>query len=119
MREKCEAIPVQDVGQEGEVFYTVDVDIPAGLPAGGRYYFSSSPDMAAGVVVDDGLFVLLNGEVDFSYDFSTEHSVPTPVVIEVPREKVAAWSGQTIRVEYRDLYGVSVHASDIWLIWVP
>ncbi len=114
-----EEFPMRPVEYQGEVFYTSTVDIPGHLPAGGHFYFSSTPDIIAEVVVDDGLFVLLNGEVDFSYDFSVEHGVPTLVIVEIPHENVASWAGQTITIEYRDMYSCVVRASDIWLIWIP
>jgi hypothetical protein len=112
------AIPVRPVNHRGEIFYTRSVEIPAQIPPSGHFYFSSQPDTVANVLVDDELAVLLNGEEVFIYDFSTSGS-PKPTVLEVPRQIIEQWAGQTVVVEYRDVYGSVVEASEIWLIWVP
>jgi hypothetical protein len=71
------------------------------------------------VFVDDALEVSSEGEQVFDYLFSTESISPIPVVVEIPRSVMESLAGQTIAVEYRDVYGVIVGASEMWLIWTP
>ena len=114
-----ETIPVRGVIEQGETFYTTTLEIPSRLPAGGHFYFSASPDAATEILVDDGMYVLLDGTVSFSYEFSSPEHPPIPAIVEIPRETVERWAGQTVTIEYRDLYAAIVQASAIWLIWVP
>ncbi len=39
--------------------------------------------------------------------------------VEVTRATMEQLAGQTVTVEYRDVYGDSVEASEMWLIWTP
>ena len=112
------AIPWRSVTDPGETFFTTSVRVPAVLPLGGHFYFSSAPDSAVVIVVDDELVVLLEATEVFTYNFGTGGFV-TPAYVEVPRATVEQWGGQRITIEYRDLYGVAVSASPMWLIWVP
>ena len=112
------AYPPRSVTVTGETFYSTTLEIPAQLPSGGHFYFSGSPTSVTEILVDDGLFVLLNGVESFSYDFSADGS-PTPAIVEIPRAVVETWAGQQIVVEYRDIYGFVVQADEIWLIWAP
>jgi hypothetical protein len=113
------AIPERDADYPGEVFYTVTLTIPARLPDNGHFYFSASPDSVTETLVDDALFVLLGNTVSFSYAFSIPQHPPIPAIVEIPRPTVESWAGQTITIEYRDLYGSIVQASEIWLVWTP
>jgi hypothetical protein len=113
-----DAIPVRPVVERGEVFYTQSVRMPAQLPTGGRFYFSSEPDRVAEALVDDKLAVLLRGEEVFVYNFSTSGH-PEAGLVEVPRPVVEQWVGKTLVVEYRDVYASVVEASEMWLVWVP
>ncbi len=92
--------------------------IPDQLPTGGKFYFSSQPDMVAEVLVDDELATLSGGVEVFSYNFSSGGS-PRPAIVEVPRMVMEQLAGKTVSIEYRDIYGSVVEASDMWLIWVP
>jgi hypothetical protein len=114
-----EAIPLRPVTGQGETFYTTTLEIPARLPEGGHFYFSASPESVTEIVVDDALFVLLGDTVSFEYAFSNLQHPPLPAIVEIPRSTVESWAGQTITIEYRDLYGVVVEASEIWLVWEP
>jgi uncharacterized repeat protein (TIGR01451 family) len=111
-------IAERGVTHQGEVFYTILLHLPAELPAGGRFYFSSKPDVVAPTLVDDMLAVMLDGIDVFSYDFSTSGD-PQSAVVEVPRTTVEQLAGRTVGVEYRDVYGYIVEASPMWLIWMP
>jgi hypothetical protein len=113
-----DTIPKRPVAYWSEVFYSKSVEIPAQLPPGGHFYFSSQPAPVVPVVVDDELAVLLGGQELFTYDFSTSGH-PVPAIVEVPRATMDQIAGQTITLEYRDSYGSFVEASPIWLIWVP
>jgi hypothetical protein len=114
-----DAIPVRGVAHQGEVFYTTAVRMPDALPSGGRFYFSSQRDAVAEVLVDDELSVLLDGVEVFTYRFSSAGTLPEPAVVEVPRTTMERLVGRTATVEYRDVYGVVVEASAVWLIWAP
>jgi CSLREA domain-containing protein len=80
--------------------------------------FSSQRDAVAAVLVDDELAVLLDETDVFTYDFSTS-SLPEPAIIEMPRTTVEGLAGRTVTIEYRDVYGIVVEASTMWLIWRP
>ena len=103
---------------QGEIFYTKSLRIPDALPPGGHYFLSSQPDTIAEVLADDELAITLNGVQLYAYDFSTGGS-PVPAVVALPHATMDQLPGQTIVVEYRDLYGHVVQASAMWLIWVP
>jgi hypothetical protein len=113
-----DAIPERPVAYQGEIFYTTSVRIPDELPSGGHFYFSSQRDAVAEVLVDDELAVLLDGAEVFAYNFSTSGR-PVPAVVQVPRTTMEQLTGQTVTVEYRDLYAALVEASAVWLIWSP
>jgi hypothetical protein len=114
-----DAIRARAVTRQGEVFYATSVRVPASLPSGGHFYLSTQPYTLTPVLVDDGLFVLLNGNEVFRRDFSAGHAYPTAAVIELPRATVEQWAGRIIAVEYRDIYAQYVYASNMWLIWMP
>jgi len=111
-------IPARDVAYQGEVFYRRTVQIPAELPSGGKFYFSSRRDAVAEVLVDDELAVLLDGVDVFTYLFSGSGS-PVPALVEVPRTTMVQLAGRTAVIEYRDVYSSLVEASEMWLIWMP
>lgn len=104
---------------KGEVFYTTSIQVPSPLPAGGRFYFSSAADRVSQVVVDDDLVVLLNGATIFVYHFSPGGQVPNHAIVEVSRATMEQLAGKTVVVEYRDVYGTLVEATEMWLIWTP
>jgi hypothetical protein len=112
------AIPERPATHQGEVFYTMSVRLPDELPPGGHFYFSSQRDAVAEVMVDDLLVILLDGVEVFAYDFSTSGH-PEPAILEVPRSTMEQLVGQTITIEYRDVYSSMVGASEMWLIWMP
>jgi parallel beta-helix repeat protein len=114
-----DAIPVRAVAYQGEVFYTAIVPMPEPLPSWGRFYFSSQRDAVAEVLVDDELAVLLEGRPVFTYRFSSEGHEPEAAVVEVPRAVMEQLAGRVATVEYRDVYGVLVQASAVWLLWTP
>jgi hypothetical protein len=113
-----DAIPRRAVVYQGEVFYTASVRMPDKLPSDGHFYFSSRRDAVAEVVVDDLLAIMLDGSEVFAYDFSTS-GLPEPTILEVPRPTMEQLAGQTVTIEYRDVYGVFVMASEMWLVWKP
>jgi hypothetical protein len=113
-----DAIPKRPILDWGEVFYSVSVRVPDELPSGGAFVFSSRRDAVAEVWVDDELAILLDGDEVFAYDFSTS-GIPRSDIVEVSRETMEGLIGQTITIEYRDMYGAFVDASPMWLLWVP
>jgi uncharacterized repeat protein (TIGR01451 family) len=114
-----DAIPVRSVAFQGETFYSTTIQIPARLPPAGSFYLSSEPDQVSPVLVDDDLVILLNDIEHFTYHFSAGGRPPQPAIVEVPRETMEPLAGQTVIVQYRDVYGDVVEASPMWLIWVP
>jgi uncharacterized repeat protein (TIGR01451 family) len=112
------AIATRPVSHQGETFYRVAVTIPTPLPSNGHFYFSTSPTTLTKVVVDDEIVLLLGGKEIFSFDFSNGGS-PQTAIVEVPRSVMEQLTGQTVQVEYRDVYGIVVRASEMWLIWLP
>lgn len=76
------------------------------------------PDVVTPVLVDDEMAVLLNGAEIFTYDFSSSGS-PKSAMLEVPRATMGQLAGQTVTIQYRDIYDVVVKATEMWLIWVP
>ena len=75
-------------------------------------------DAVAGVRVDDELTILLDEAEVFAYNFSTG-GYPMSATVEVPRTTMEQLAGQTVTVEYQDIYGKVVEASAMWLIWIP
>lgn len=113
------AIPARPVAFQGEVFYTTLVQIPTSLPVSGKFYFSSEPGLVSQVVVDDDLVILLDGSSQFTFHFSPGGQPVQPASVEVPRAILEELAGQTVIIEYRDIYAGLVYASEMWLIWTP
>jgi hypothetical protein len=109
------AIPISVPAQPGEIFYTTTITIPAELPAGGRFYLSSSPTSAQPALVDDELLMLHGATTIFSHVYST--SRPVPQLVEVPRATLAAVAGQTVTVQFADRYSGEVQSTPMYLIW--
>jgi hypothetical protein len=105
-------IPARPVIHQGEVFFSRQVRIPQIIPPTGRFYFSSQPNLPANIFVDDVMVVLDNGNEVFSY-FGNQ-----PGIAEVPRSVIEQMAGKIVTIQYRDLYGFEVEASEMWLIWV-
>jgi hypothetical protein len=114
-----DAIPARAVAYRGEVFYTTVAQMPENLPDGGHFYLSSRPDHVAEVVVDDAIIILLDGGQVFSYTFSDNGQSPEPAIVQVPRTTMETLAGQTVTIEYHDVYATLVSASEMWLIWSP
>ena len=114
-----DAIAVRAAAYQGEVFYTATVPMPEPLPASGHFYFSSQGDAVTEVLVDDELAVLLEGTPVFTHRFSSEGREPEAAVVEVPRAVMEQLAGQVVTLENRDVCGVLVQASALWLLWVP
>lgn len=113
------AIPSRPIAFQGEVFYTTSVQIPGALPVSGKFYFSSEPNLISPVVVDDDLVILLDGSSRFTFHFSPGGQPVQPAIVEIPRTTMEQLAGQTVTIEYRDIYAGVVYASEIWLIWTP
>lgn len=114
-----QAIPPRPIAFQGEIFYTTSVQIPGALPMSGKFYFSSEPDRISPVVVDDDLVILLNGSNRFTFHFSSAGQPVQPAIVEVPRATMEQLAGQTVTIEYRDIYAGIVYAGEVWLIWSP
>jgi hypothetical protein len=113
-----DAIPTRSAAYQGETFYSTTLQIPNELPASGHFYLSSLPDAVAEALVDDKLAIVLTNDDIFVFNFSTS-GYPEPAIVEIPRAVMEQMSGQTVTVEYRDVYGSLVGANAMWLIWIP
>lgn len=113
-----QAITRRPVTSRGEVFYRQTVRIPTNLPTGGHFYLSSNPSLLQPVLVDDLVALMSGGQDVFTYNFSVNRT-PAPALVEVPAATLNSLAGQTVTIEYRDVYAQVVEASAIWLIWVP
>jgi len=112
------AVAMRPVAYQGEVFYRISLQIPTTLPSSGRFYFSSQRDAVAEALVDDELVIVSGGADVFTYLFSTS-GLPQPAIVQVPRATMESLAGQTVTIEYRDVYASVVQASAMWLIWTP
>ena len=74
--------------------------------------------------------VVKNGSDLFSHDFGAATQVETeiaaagidkitPEIVEVPRSVAEEMAAGGTTLEYRDVYGGVVNASEVWFIWVP
>ncbi len=70
-------------------------------------------------MVDDAMVILLDGTEVFTCAFSVSNKPPEPAIVEVERGTMEQLAGYTVTIEYRDVYGVIVEASEMWLIWTP
>ncbi|MCB8928566.1 MAG: right-handed parallel beta-helix repeat-containing protein [Ardenticatenaceae bacterium] len=111
-------IPVRDVQAFHETFFSTAIQIPADLPPTGDFYFSAQPYAVSPVLVDDEIIVRVNGSIIYTHDFSAD-GLPQFATLIIPRPLMEQISGQTAVIEYRDVYGNVVTASEMWLIWVP
>ncbi len=106
----------------GEVFYSTTLVMPPTLPVTGHFYLSAHPDRLVPVVVDDAVALLVGDQEVFQYQFSrpgNPPSEPIPAVVEIPMTVMQPLAGKTVRLEYRDVFGVLVAAGEVWLIWTP
>ena len=111
-------IPVRDVQTVHETFYSTTIQIPQDMPSTGNFYLSAQPDAISPVLVDDEIIIKVNGSIVYTHDFSAG-GLPQFATLIIPRPLMEQMSGQTTTVEYRDVYGNVVTASEMWLIWVP
>ncbi|MFP4395331.1 MAG: hypothetical protein ACLFTI_08720, partial [Anaerolineales bacterium] len=113
----------REIVYQGEVFYRTTFALPSELPTDGRYYLSSSSDSVAEIMVDDALALVdANGEDAFYYLFSADGDPPAPpepAIVEIPAATMAQLAGQTVTLEYRDVFASVVEATEVWLIYVP
>ncbi len=111
-------IPIQATIQ-GAIFYTATIAIASNIPTTGQFFLSSQPNQISPIVVDDELAIMLNGNELFVKLFSSAGQLVQPEIVELPRPIAEQMAGQTVAIIYRDVYGYSVSASSVWLIWVP
>ncbi|MCP4421845.1 MAG: hypothetical protein GY805_34970 [Chloroflexi bacterium] len=111
-------IPQRRVQYPREVFYSTTIQVPQEIPATGNFYLSAQPNAIEEVLVDDEVVIELDGSVIFTHDFSTS-GFPQYATIVIPRITMEQMAGQTVIVEYHDVYDSVVTASEMWLIWVP
>jgi hypothetical protein len=112
-------IPGRPIIVMGEVFYTTTANIGANLPPDGTFYLSSSTNTPVAAAVDDEVVILLNGTELFSFTYGQLGSGVTPALVEVPRSVMQQIAGETVTIEFRDVYGVIVAATVMYLIWSP
>ena len=112
-----EAIAPRPAAVAGEVFYTTMVAIP-NLPAEGAFYLSANTTTPVNTVVDDEVSIWLSGQKLFSYDYSETGELESALVA-IPRSVMEQIAGQSVEVQFRDLYAGEVLATEMYLIWVP
>ncbi len=113
------AITQRPVVVEGETFYTHTLSLATSLPADGYFYFSNDSHQVLPVLVDDQLALVQDEQDIFTYTFSLEGESPKQDLVEVPRQVVNTIVESDVILAYRDVYGVVVEASEMWLIWSP
>ncbi|MAU00892.1 MAG: hypothetical protein CL608_27420 [Anaerolineaceae bacterium] len=111
-------IPQRDVQAVREIFYSTTIDIPQELPPSGNFYLSAQSSAISPVIVDDEIIMKLDGSIVYTHDFSAGGQ-PQSATLIVPRPLIEQMKGQSVSIEYRDVYGNVVTASEMWLIWVP
>ncbi|OPZ84667.1 MAG: Chitinase A precursor [bacterium ADurb.Bin429] len=113
------AIPAQPAAIQGGVFYTAPLSLTAPLPAAGRFYFSGAPDCVVPIVIDDRLVLVRAGQGIFTHTFSLSAAPPAPAVVELPRRVMLDISAGGVTLVYQDVYGASISADAVWLVWTP
>ncbi|MCB8923178.1 MAG: PKD domain-containing protein [Ardenticatenaceae bacterium] len=113
------SVPARTVIDQGGIFYRGEVEFPASLPSGGTFYLSSSPMELQEIAVDDELLLQIDSTTIYTHRFSAAGIPPVWEVLEIPPVVLTRLTGQTVTVIYKDVYGVLIHASDIWLVWEP
>lgn len=111
-------IPVRGVQSVHETFYSTAIQIPQDLPPTGNFYLSAEHHTIAPVLVDDEIIIKVSGSIVYTHDFSAGN-LPQSATLIIPRPLMEQMKGQAATVEYRDVYGNVVTASEMWLIWVP
>ena len=112
------AIPQRDVQTYRETFYSTTIQIPQELPANGNFYLSAQSTTISPVLVDDEIVFKMNNSIIFTHDFSAG-GIPQSTSLIFPRSLMEQVKGEELTVEYLDVYGNFVMASDMWLIWAP
>ncbi|MAU00893.1 MAG: hypothetical protein CL608_27425 [Anaerolineaceae bacterium] len=111
-------IPVRAVQTIHETFYNTTIQMPQELPSTGNFYLSAQSNAISPVLVDDEIIMKLDGSIVYTHDFSAGGQ-PQSATLIVPRPLIEQMKGQSVSIEYRDVYGNVVTASEMWLIWVP
>lgn len=109
------SIPTRAVTQQGEVFASFTVTLPATIPAGGRIYLSASPSSLQPTLVDDRIIIRDGANVIFqhTYDIASNGEL-----VEIPWEVINAASGHTLTINFVDVSAGLVGATPIYLIWL-
>jgi len=108
-------IPIRPITVQGETFLSSSFILPSDLPATGTYYLSASPTSVMPSLVDDAVVLSANSTQIFRHEYST----PNSAIVTVPYATLAPYAGQSITVQFNDVYGSVVQASPMYLIWVP
>ncbi|MCA0350989.1 MAG: FG-GAP repeat protein [Chloroflexi bacterium] len=108
-------IPIRPITVQGETFLNSSFILPSDLPATGTYYLSASPTSVMPSLVDDAVVLYANSTQIFRHEYST----PNSAIVTVPYATLAPYAGQSITVQFNDVYGSVVEASPMYLIWVP
>jgi uncharacterized repeat protein (TIGR01451 family) len=119
VRDPVPEIDRRPVSERGETFYSTQLSLEDGVPHNGEFYFSNDPNQILPILVDDQLVLVRDDQELFSYTFSSTNTSPSPAIVEVPRQVVNTIAEGGVTLEYRDVYGSVVEASEVWLIWVP
>ncbi|ABX03294.1 MAG TPA: hypothetical protein DEF47_22150 [Herpetosiphon sp.] len=112
------AIPDQAVTTLGQVFFTTSISIPQPIPSGGRYVLAGNAQGTAPSIVDDKVVLKAGNQTIFEFEYGGT-GTPNPTLVEVPNAIIESHIGQTITIEFRDVYGGRIQASTMYLVWIP
>lgn len=114
------AIAPRPAASTGEVFSSVPVTLGVDtLPVGGHFYLSSSTHYVAPILIDDEIAFVLDGADIYAHTFSTADGSSVSAVLELPRSVLDSILVGGVTLEYRDVFGGSVAASSVAIIWEP
>jgi len=88
------------------------------LPSGGTYWLSSSPSSLVAGLVDDAVLIRAGPTELFRYEYGS-NGQPQAALVEVPANILIPRAGQTLTVEFVDLYGSVYSATPLYLVWTP
>ena len=112
------AIATSPVATPGFVFFTSTITLPTVLPSGGSYWLSSSPTSLVAGLVDDAVIIRAGTTEIFRYDYAS-NGQPQSALVPVPASVLLPRAGQTLTIEFTDLYGSVYSATPLYLVWTP
>ena len=122
LTDKIPLYPTREPIKLGEVFFTQTLTINPGLitspTSSSVFYFSASPFHPKPIMVDDQMALVVNKQDIFTHTFSTADTSPTYAMVTITHSIITQIITGNVVLEYRDVYGGLVSASEMWLIQV-